>query len=214
MPDLPLVGRSFFIALLYTTAPAIAVFARTNFVKSVHNVHYDAAPSWFKNWEKTGLVGWKDKNGDGIMHHRQRARGKTQRASQRSQDRPDIMVLANPEIAKLPNWVVGLIGAGGLAAALSTAAGLLLVISAAISHDLMKGIVLKPNMGPKKKSSGGPVALPVWRSVSPVSSASILPALSPRSSPLPLVWQLPPSSPASSWGSLTKRPTRRVPSPA
>lgn len=130
----------FFIALLYTTAPAIAVFARTNFVKSVHNVKYVDAPSWFKNWEKTGLVGFKDKNGDGIMTI---AKGDVKDPKSKNEvkiDR-DIMVLANPEIAKLPNWVVGLIGAGGLAAALSTAAGLLLVISAAISHDLMKGII-------------------------------------------------------------------------
>ncbi|MDD2366823.1 MAG: cation acetate symporter [Desulfuromonadaceae bacterium] len=138
-----------FIAILYTTAPAIAVFARTNFIKSVHNVKYEDAPSWFKNWEKTGLVGWKDKNGDGIM---QIAKGKEtdpKSANEVKIDR-DIMVLANPEIAKLPNWVVGLIGAGGLAAALSTAAGLLLVISAAVSHDLMKGI-LKPNMSDKEE---------------------------------------------------------------
>jgi cation/acetate symporter len=138
-----------FIALLYTTAPAIAVFARTNFIKSIHNVSYEAAPSWFKNWEKTKLVAWKDKNGDGLM---QIAKGKWDDPVEKSANEvkidQDIMVLANPEIAKLPNWVVGLIGAGGLAAALSTAAGLLLVISAAISHDLMKG-VLTPNMSEK-----------------------------------------------------------------
>ncbi|MDD2853166.1 MAG: cation acetate symporter [Desulfuromonadaceae bacterium] len=137
----------FFIALLYTTAPAIAVFARTNFVKSVHNVKYEDAPSWFKNWEKTGLVGWKDKNGDGIMQIAKGSEKDPKSANEVKIDR-DIMVLANPEIAKLPNWVVGLIGAGGLAAALSTAAGLLLVISAAISHDLMKGI-LTPDMSEK-----------------------------------------------------------------
>jgi len=138
-----------FIAILYTTAPAIAVFARTNFVKSVHNVRYDAAPSWFKNWEKTKLVGWKDKNGDGIM---QIAKGKWDDPKSKNEVKidQDIMVLANPEIAKLPAWVVGLIGAGGLAAALSTAAGLLLVISAAVSHDLMKAIV-KPNMSEKEE---------------------------------------------------------------
>ena len=139
------------IAALYTTAPAIAVFARTNFIKSIHNVEYVNAPAWFKNWEKTKLVGWKDKNGDGIM---QIAKGKWDDPIEKSKNEvkidQDIMVLANPEIAKLPNWVVGLIGAGGLAAALSTAAGLLLVISAAISHDLMKGI-LKPDMGEKEE---------------------------------------------------------------
>ena len=139
----------FFIALLYTTAPAIAVFARTNFVKSVHNVKYEEAPPWFKNWEKTKLVGFKDKNGDGIMTIAKGAWDDPKSKNEVKIDQ-DIMVLANPEIAKLPNWVVGLIGAGGLAAALSTAAGLLLVISAAISHDLMKG-VLKPDMGEKEE---------------------------------------------------------------
>jgi len=138
-----------FIALLYTTAPAIAVFARTNFVKSINNVKYENAPSWFKNWEKTGLVKFVDKNGDGVMKI---AKGKWDDPKSANEVKidQDIMVLANPEIAKLPNWVVGLIGAGGLAAALSTAAGLLLVISAAISHDLMKGI-LKPDMSEKEE---------------------------------------------------------------
>lgn len=133
-----------FIVILYTTAPAIAVFARTNFVKSINNVEYTKAPSWFKNWEKTGLVKFVDKNNDGIMKI---AKGKWDDPKSANEVKidQDIMVLANPEIAKLPNWVVGLIGAGGLAAALSTAAGLLLVISAAISHDLMKAII-KPNM--------------------------------------------------------------------
>jgi len=137
------------IAILYTTAPAIAVFARTNFIKSINNVKYVDAPSWFKNWEKTGLVGFKDKNGDGVMTI---AKGDVKDPKSKNEvkiDR-DIMVLANPEIAKLPNWVVGLVGAGGLAAALSTAAGLLLVISAAVSHDLMKGM-LKPDMGEKEE---------------------------------------------------------------
>ena len=133
-----------FIALLYTTAPAVAAFARTNFIKTINNVEYVQAPSWFKNWEKTGLVGWKDKNGDGIMQYRPGKWDDPKSANEVKIDQ-DIMVLANPEIANLPNWVVGLIGAGGLAAALSTAAGLLLVISAAISHDLMKNIV-KPSM--------------------------------------------------------------------
>ncbi|MEF8735920.1 MAG: sodium:solute symporter family protein [Candidatus Accumulibacter necessarius] len=136
-----------FIALLYTTAPAVAVFARTNFIKTVNDVEYVNAPSWFKNWEKTGLVGWKDKNGDGIMQLRPGKWDDPKSANEVKIDQ-DIMVLASPEIAKLPNWTVGLIGAGGLAAALSTAAGLLLVISAAISHDLMKGIV-KPDMSEK-----------------------------------------------------------------
>jgi cation/acetate symporter len=137
------------IAILYTTAPAVAVFARTNFIKSINNVEYAKAPSWFKNWEKTGLVKFVDKNNDGIMKI---AKGKWDDPKSANEVKidQDIMVLANPEIAKLPNWVVGLVGAGGLAAALSTAAGLLLVISAAISHDLMKGM-LKPEMGEKEE---------------------------------------------------------------
>lgn len=138
-----------FIAILYTTAPAVAAFARTNFIKTINNVKYENAPSWFKNWEKTKLIAWKDKNGDGIM---QIAKGKFEdpkSANEVKVDR-DIMVLANPEIAKLPNWVVALVAAGGLAAALSTAAGLLLVISAAISHDLMKSIMF-PEMSEKRE---------------------------------------------------------------
>ncbi len=131
-----------FIAILYTTAPAVAAFARTNFVKTVNNVAYAEAPSWFKNWEKTGLIKFKDLNGDGIMEYT-----KDKATNEVTVDK-DIMVLANPEIAKLPNWVVALVGAGGLAAALSTAAGLLLVISAAISHDLMKGVIM-PNLSEK-----------------------------------------------------------------
>jgi len=132
----------FFIAILYTTAPAVAAFARTNFILTINNKPYESAPSWFKNWEKTGLVGFKDINGDGIMQYTP-----SKDTNEIKIDR-DIMVLANPEIAKLPNWVVALVGAGGLAAALSTAAGLLLVISAAISHDLMKGVIM-PNMSEK-----------------------------------------------------------------
>ncbi|MCK4502984.1 MAG: VC_2705 family sodium/solute symporter, partial [Desulfuromonadales bacterium] len=138
------------------------------FIKTVHNVHYDHAPTWLKNWEATGLIAWVDKNGDGIMQYGpgKAIAGKpkyTGQAGSRGQalvsnlitdgtneiyiDR-DIMVLANPEIARLPNWVIALVAAGGLAAALSTAAGLLLVISASISHDLMKG-VLMPSMSEK-----------------------------------------------------------------
>jgi cation/acetate symporter len=151
------------IALLYTTAPAIAAFARTNFIKSINNVAYADAPSWFKNWEKTKLVGFKDKNGDGIMTIAKGAWDDPKTANEVKIDQ-DIMVLANPEIAKLPNWVVGLVGAGGLAAALSTAAGLLLVISAAISHDLMKGIIT-PDMSEKAElmwarfAAGGAVCI-------------------------------------------------------
>ncbi len=125
-----------FIALLYTTAPAIAAFARVNMINTINGPEmagtpYAEAPSWVTNWEETGLIKWEDKNGDGRMFYA---------ADERNEmkiDR-DIMVLANPEIAKLPNWVVALVAAGGVAAALSTAAGLLLVISTAISHDLLK----------------------------------------------------------------------------
>jgi cation/acetate symporter len=134
----------FFIAILYTTAPAVAVFAKVNFIKTLNNVEYVNAPPWFKNWESTKLVGWEDKNDDGIMQYT-----KDPATNELKIDR-DIIVLANPEIAKLPNWVVGLVAAGGLAAALSTAAGLLLVISSAVSHDLMKSVVF-PNMTEKEE---------------------------------------------------------------
>jgi cation/acetate symporter len=130
-----------FIALLYTTAPAVAAFARTNFIETVHDQPYEKAPSWFTNWEKTGLVAWEDKNGDGRMQY---FGGKVTNSEQQNEitvDR-DIMVLANPEIARLPSWVIALVAAGGLAAALSTAAGLLLVISTSISHDLLKSVFM------------------------------------------------------------------------
>ena len=123
-----------FIAILYTTAPAVAAFARTNLLTMAANRSYQDLPQWFKNWEKTGLIKFKDKNGDGVVQYRgPRAEVENELTIDR-----DIMVLANPEIAKLPNWVVGLVAAGGLAAALSTAAGLLLVISTSIAHDLLK----------------------------------------------------------------------------
>jgi cation/acetate symporter len=121
-----------FIAILYTTAPAVAAFARTNLINTVHNAEYSSMPEWFKTWEATHLISFEDKNGDGrIQFLADPLRNELQ------VDR-DIIVLANPEIARLPNWVVALVAAGGLAAALSTAAGLLLVISTAISHDLLK----------------------------------------------------------------------------
>ena len=126
-----------FITLLYTTAPAVAAFARTNMIQTLNDKPYSEAPSWFKNWEKTGLIQWQDKNDDGIMQYRQDAN-----SNELTVDR-DIVVLANPEIARLPNWVVALVAAGGLAAALSTAAGLLLVISSSISHDLIKNVIAK-----------------------------------------------------------------------
>ena len=138
-----------FIAILYLTAPAIAAFARTNFLQTVSNTPYAEAPAWFKNWETTGLIKFDDKNGDGVMQYYNDtnpdfaavATANGWKGNEVIVDR-DIMVLANPEIAKLPNWVVALVAAGGLAAALSTAAGLLLVISSAVSHDLLKQIVL------------------------------------------------------------------------
>jgi len=123
-----------FISLLYTTAPAVAVFARTNLINSVQDVPYSEVPEWFTNWEKTGLVGFDDLNGDGRIQY---VGPDSPIANELTVDR-DIMVLANPEIANLPGWVIGLVAAGGLAAALSTAAGLLLVISSAVSHDLLK----------------------------------------------------------------------------
>jgi cation/acetate symporter len=157
-----------FIAILYTTAPAIAVFARTNLIETVSEKEYKDVPQWFKNWEDTGLIAWSDKNQDGKIQYvaGSALNGKkpvylnergtngerlisnpNDAANELYVDR-DIMVLANPEIAKLPNWVIALVAAGGLAAALSTAAGLLLVISTSISHDLIKKQI-KPNISEK-----------------------------------------------------------------
>ena len=121
-----------FIAILYTTAPAIAAFARTNMINSVSNVGINDLPRWVTNWQTTGLITIEDKNNDGRVQYVADAE-----QNEFVADR-DIMVLANPEIARLPNWVIALVAAGGLAAALSTAAGLLLVISASVSHDLIK----------------------------------------------------------------------------
>ena len=120
------------IALLYTTAPAVAVFARTNLIQTVAGQPYAAMPAWFTKWESTGLIEFTDKNQDGLIQINGDA------AFNELKVDPDITVLANPEIADLPNWVVALVAAGGLAAALSTAAGLLLVISTSVSHDLIK----------------------------------------------------------------------------
>ena len=133
-----------FIAILYTTAPAISVFARTNLINTVSNVDYTSVPQWFKNWENTGLISFNDKNGDGKIQY-----VGDPEPNELTIDR-DIMVLANPEIAKLPDWVIALVAAGGLAAALSTAAGLLLVISTSISHDLIKK-QLKPDITEKQE---------------------------------------------------------------
>ncbi len=129
-----------FIALLYTAAPAVAVFARTNLINTVAEQPYAEMPEWFRKWESTGLISFEDRNGDGLVQFvgpEARDAGGAPIENELTIDR-DIIVLANPEIARLPNWVVGLVAAGGLAAALSTAAGLLLVISTAVSHDLLK----------------------------------------------------------------------------
>ena len=161
-----------FIALLYTTAPAVGSFARMNFIDSVQDSKYIDAPSWFKNWEGVGLIAWNDKNADGIIRYEsgntfkdgrpkfsdklgfsgERLTTNISEDSNKNEvyiDR-DIMVLANPEIANLPGWVIALVAAGGLAAALSTAAGLLLVISSSISHDLLKK-TFKPTITEKQE---------------------------------------------------------------
>ena len=124
-----------FIAILYTTAPAIAVFARTNLIETVSEKDYSTMPYWFKKWEDTGLLKFDDKNDDNIIQYLG-----DEQLNELTIDK-DIMVLANPEIAQLPNWVIALLAAGAIAAALSTAAGLLLVISSSISHDLIKRII-------------------------------------------------------------------------
>ncbi len=133
-----------FIAILYTTAPAIAAFARTNLIQSISEKPYAEVPAWFTKWEETGLIAYEDKNQDGIIQY-----VADPATNELTIDR-DIMVLANPEIAQLPNWVIALVAAGGLAAALSTAAGLLLVISTAVSHDLLKK-TLRPDISEKKE---------------------------------------------------------------
>lgn len=131
-----------FIAILYTTAPAISVFARINLIETVNEKKHEDMPKWFSNWEATGLLKHTDKNKDGKIQYVNDAEKNELMVDQ------DIMVLANPEIANLPNWVIGLIAAGALAAALSTAAGLLLVISASVSHDLIKKMI-KPDISEK-----------------------------------------------------------------
>jgi len=131
-----------FIAILYTTAPAVAVFSRTNLIETVSNQPYEDMPEWFNKWEATGLLGFTDKNEDGLIQYT------ADTTTNELTVDADIMVLANPEIAQLPNWVIALLAAGALAAALSTAAGLLLVISSAVSHDLLKKMVI-PNISDK-----------------------------------------------------------------
>lgn len=147
-----------FIAILYTTAPAVAGMARLNLMNTIEptpdsHLAYDERPQWFKNWETTGLLKYEDKNGDGrIQYSANKASNEMVKIDN------DILVLANPEIAGLPNWVIALVAAGGLAAALSTAAGLLLAISSAISHDLLKGI-FRPNISEKGELNASRVAM-------------------------------------------------------
>jgi len=147
-----------FITILYTTAPAVAAMARLNLHQTIHpegqqNLAYDERPSWFKNWEKTGLLAFEDKDGDGrITYVADKAKNELVTVDR------DIMVLANPEIARLPNWVIALVAAGGLAAALSTAAGLLLAIASAISHDLLKGVFM-PEINEKQELLASRIAM-------------------------------------------------------
>jgi len=160
-----------FIAILYTTAPAVATFARVNLLETVSEAEYKGLPDWFESWENAGLLAWQDKNGDGKIQYvsgkpfagkpsfdaetqggsgeRLVTNASTDNNNELYVDR-DIMVLANPEIAQLPGWVIALMAAGGLAAALSTAAGLLLVISTSISHDLLKSNLM-PDISEKKE---------------------------------------------------------------
>ena len=162
-----------FIAILYTTAPAVGAMARYNLIDTVQpgavgaadgNLRYDERPGWFETWERTGLVQVEDLNGDGRIQYyddvnpqfAETASDYGWAGNELTVDR-DIMVLANPEIAALPNWVIALVAAGGIAAALSTAAGLLLVISAAVSHDLIKGIIA-PGISDKAELRAGRVA--------------------------------------------------------
>lgn len=143
-----------FIAILYTTAPAVAVFARTNLINTLSDTAYTETPDWFSNWERTGLLSFEDKNGDGKIQYVADATLNELKVDQ------DIIVLANPEIANLPPWVIGLVVAGGLAAALSTAAGLLLVISTSISHDLLKNY-LRPDISEKGELYAARIAIAV-----------------------------------------------------
>ncbi|MDZ4275358.1 MAG: VC_2705 family sodium/solute symporter, partial [Erythrobacter sp.] len=170
-----------FIALLYTTAPAVGAFARLNFIDNVNEQSYSQAPGWFTNWETNDLIAFKDKNGDGVMQYRKgdafagkpEFTGETGASGERAVSNApvegnanelyvdqDIMVLANPEIGNLPGWVVALVAAGGLAAALSTAAGLLLVISASVSHDLLKQ-TFRPDISEKGELRAARIAATV-----------------------------------------------------
>jgi len=169
-----------FIALLYLTAPAVGAMARLNITDqfwpngtqgeavSIEQINSDPAYAWMGTWQKTGLLGWEDKNGDGkIQYYNDQSEAMAERAAASGWEgneltnfNRDILVLANPEIANLPSWVIGLVAAGGLAAALSTAAGLLLAISTAVSHDLLKG-QLTPNMSEKAELNSARIAMAV-----------------------------------------------------
>ena len=147
-----------FIAILYTTAPAVAAMARLNLMETIeptpgNYLAYDERPQWFKNWEKTGLLKYEDKNNDGLIQY-----SADKASNEMVKVDNDILVLANPEIAQLPNWVIALVAAGGLAAALSTAAGLLLAISSAISHDLLKG-VFRPDISEQGELNASRIAM-------------------------------------------------------
>jgi cation/acetate symporter len=164
-----------FIAILYTTAPAVGSMSILNLTNTIQtgpvgdptaNLMYEQRPDWFKNWEKTGLLQFEDKNGDGRIQYYNdknaefatKAEAWGWKGNEMVKVDRDIMVLANPEIAKLPNWVIALVAAGGLAAALSTAAGLLLAISSSISHDLLKGVFM-PNISEKNELMAGRIAM-------------------------------------------------------
>jgi cation/acetate symporter len=155
-----------FIAILYTTAPAVAVFSRTNLIETVSNKPYADLPEWFEKWERTGLITYDDKNQDGLIQY-----VADPEVNELKVD-ADIMVLANPEIANLPNWVIAIMAAGALAAALSTAAGLLLVISSSVSHDLIKKMI-KPDVSEKgeliaaRLSAVGAVMLAAYFGINP-----------------------------------------------
>ena len=186
-----------FIAIIYLTAPALGMFARTNFIEEINEKKYENAPDWFKNWENQGMIAWVDKNGDGIMQYRAGnvfAGKPTYQNNTRSEGGPrpvtneiddssanevyydkDIIVLANPEMAGLPKWVIALVMAGCVAAALSTAAGLLLVLSTSVSHDLMKKII-KPDISDAQEmryariASFGALAIAAYFGINPPSS--------------------------------------------
>ncbi|MCV6548519.1 MAG: cation acetate symporter [Cohaesibacter sp.] len=187
-----------FIAILYTTAPGVGAMARLNLMDTIQtgtvgapdgNLQYEQRPDWFKNWETTGLLKFDDKNGDGrIQYYNDKSEAFKAKAeefgwkgNELKVDR-DIMVLANPEIAKLPNWVIALVAAGGLAAALSTAAGLLMAISSAVSHDLMKG-TFTPDISEKQElmwariSMGVAIAIAAWLGLNPPGFAAQVVAL-------------------------------------